>query len=284
MPRCLVIGAQGFIGSALAAEAGRRGYEVVAVDRGNYGAVQGQAADLLVDAAGNSRKYLDERDPAEGFARSVAVVLQVLRDFRYGRYVHISSGAVYPHEDDPACNGEDAPLAPEQMTRYGFHKWLAELLVRRGAADHLLFRAGGCVGPGLRKNALYDVLAGAPLFVHPDSEFQFMDTRDLARAVFQLHESGLAAGTVLNLAARGTVSIRQAAAWAGVPFSAEALGRPRLRAELNVERAARLLPLPETAETVRRFIREVRAGAIRLGSGGADASAGGSGRAGISMQ
>lgn len=266
MPRCLVIGAQGFVGSALAAEAVRRGYEVVAVGRGNYDAVKGQSADLLVNAGGNSRKYLDERNPAEGFARSVASVLQVLQDFRFGRYVQISSGAVYPREDDPALNGEDEPLAPEQMTRYGFHKWLAELLVRHYAADHLIFRVGGCVGPGLRKNALYDLLAGAPWFVHPASEFQFMDTRDLARAVFQLHESGLAAGTVLNLSTRGTVSIRQAAEWAGVPLSAEARARPRIRAELNVERAARLLPLPETAETVRRFIREVRSGAIRLGA------------------
>ncbi len=268
MPRCLVIGAQGFIGSSLAVEAGRRGYEVVAVGRNNYAAAKGQAADLLVHAAGNPRKYLDELDPVAGFAQSVAAVAQTLRDFRYGRLVQISSGAVYPHEDDPARNGEETPLAPEEMTRYGFHKWLAELVVRHYAADHLIFRVGGCVGPGLRKNALYDLLAGAPLFVHPDSEFQFMDTRDLASAVFQLHESGLAAGTVLNLAARGTVSVRQAAAWAGVRLSAEAMGQPRIRAELDVKRAGRLVPLPETAATVRRFIAQARAGEVRLGQGG----------------
>jgi nucleoside-diphosphate-sugar epimerase len=264
MSSCLVIGARGFIGSAMAAEAGRRGYAVAPVDRANYGEFKGRSADLLVFAAGNSRKYLDEQDPAAGFARSVDVVRQVLLDFHPRRFVLLSSGAVYPREDDPARNREDAPLAPEGMTRYGFHKWLAEQLVRHGAADHLIFRFGGCIGPGLRKNALYDLLTGGPLFVHPDSEFQYMDTRDLARAVFQLHDSGLAAGTVLNLSARGTVSIRQAAEWAGATLSADSARLPRRRAELNVERAAALVSLPETAAGVQRFIGEVRAGTLRL--------------------
>ncbi|NCA83232.1 MAG: SDR family oxidoreductase [Opitutae bacterium] len=264
MPRCIVIGAKGFIGSAVAAEAARRGYAVVPVDRANYGECAGQSADLLIQAGGNSRKHLDERNPAEGFALSVESVRQVLLDFHPRHFVHVSSGAVYPHEEDPARNREDAPLAPGGMTHYGFHKWLAEQLVRHYAADHLILRVGGCVGPGLRKNALYDLLSGGPSFVHPDSEFQYMDTRDLASAVFQLHEIGLASGTVLNLSARGTVSIRQAAAWAGVALSAAA-GLPRRRVELDVGRAAALVPIPETADVVRRFIREVRDGSIHLG-------------------
>lgn len=265
MPRCIVIGARGFIGAAVAAEAVCRGYEVVPIDRANYGEGKGQSADLLVYAGGNSRKHLDERDPAEGFARSVADVLRVLLDFAPRRFVLLSSGAVYSHEDDPARNREDAPLAPQDLARYGFHKWLAEQLVRREAADHLILRLGGCVGPGLRKNALYDLLAGAPWFVHPDSEFQYLDVRDLARALFQLHESGLPGGTVLNLSGRGTVSIRRAAEWAGVAPPTEAADLPRRRAELNVDRVAALMPLPETPDVVRRFIREVRDGSLRLG-------------------
>lgn len=267
MARCIVIGASGFIGAAVAAEAARRGYETVPVDRAHYEDFKGQAADLLVHAAGNARKPLDERDPAAGFARTVAAIVPVLLDFRPRRFIHLSSGAVYPHEGDPARSREDAPLAPERMTRYGFHKWLAEQLVRHYAPDHLIFRLGGGVGPGLRKNALYDLLTGGPLFVHPDSEFQYMDVRDVAAAIFQLHESGLAAGTVLNLSARGAVSIRQAAEWAGRTLPADAGKLPRCRAELNVERAAALLPLLETAEVVRKFIRETGSGRIRLGTG-----------------
>ena len=47
MKTCLVIGAQGFIGSAIAAAAAARGYELSAVDLDNYAEFRGAAADLL---------------------------------------------------------------------------------------------------------------------------------------------------------------------------------------------------------------------------------------------
>lgn len=267
MPRCLIIGARGFIGSALAAEAVRRGCEVGAITRENYADFQGRETDWLIHAGGNSRKYLDEQDPARGFEENVAGVAAALRDFRFRRFILISSGAVYPREDDPARNGEETVLGPNQPTRYGFHKWLAELLAQYSAPGRLIFRVGGCVGPGLRKNALYDLLSGGPFFVHPDSEFQYLDTRDLAAAVFGILAAGAPDGSIFNLSGRGVVSIREAAAWANLPVPAASASLPRVRAELNIARAAALVPLPGTTETVRRFIREVQAGSIRLGPG-----------------
>ncbi|MBU4461359.1 MAG: NAD-dependent epimerase/dehydratase family protein, partial [Verrucomicrobia bacterium] len=60
---CLVLGAKGFVGSAIAAEAARRGWRVVAVDKEEYAAAVGTSCDLLVNANGNSRKYLAAQDP-----------------------------------------------------------------------------------------------------------------------------------------------------------------------------------------------------------------------------
>jgi nucleoside-diphosphate-sugar epimerase len=264
MKTCLVIGAKGFIGSAVTAEAAARGYTVSAVDIDNYKDFQGSEADLLINAAGNSRKFIDDQDPVKGYKLSVASVMQILHDFRFKSYIHLSSGAVYPDEGHPQKNGEETPLQPSKMTRYGFHKWLAEQLVQHYAPKHLIVRMGGFVGPGLKKNALFDLLTGDPLFVHPDSEFQYMDTRDLAKAVFTLYEGAAGNETLFNLSAHGTVSVRQAAAWAGRQLPEESLSRPKVRAELNVDKAVRIITLPETAETVRRFIQEVQSGKIQL--------------------
>lgn len=258
MKTCLVIGAKGFIGSAVAAEAAARGYTVTAVDLDNYEASKGAEADVLINAAGNSRKFIDDQDPVKGFELSVTSVMNVLHDFRFKFYVQLSSGAIYPDEGNPRENGEATPLKPAKMTRYGFHKWLTEQLVRHYAPKHLIVRMGGFVGPALKKNALFDLLTGGPLFVHPDSEFQYMDTRDLAKALFELYEGATGTETLFNLSARGTVSVRQAAAWAGRVLPEEALSRPKVRAELNVDKAARIITLPETGETVRRFIEEFR--------------------------
>lgn len=264
MKTCIIIGAKGFIGSAIAAEAAVRGFEILAIARDNYEAAKGATADLLINAGGNSRKFIDDQDPVKGYELSVTSVMRLLQDFRFKKFVHLSSGAIYPHEGDPLKNAEDTNLDPATMTRYGFHKWLAEQLVRHYASDHLIVRMGGFVGPSLKKNAIYDLLSGGPLFVHPDSAFQYMDTRDLARLVFQLSEGKSSHERLINLSAKGTISIREAAKLAGREIPAEALARPVVRAELNVDKAVGLVTLPTTMETVKKFIDECKKGEVVL--------------------
>lgn len=264
-PTCLVIGAKGFIGSVVVAEAAARGYAVTGVDLDNYEQNRGAEVDLLINAAGNSRKFIDDRTPVKGYELSVTSVMNVLHDFRFSFYIQLSSGTVYPNEGNPLANDEGTPLRPADMTRYGFHKWLAEQLVQHYAPQHLILRMGGFVGPGLKKNAIFDLLSSGNLYVHPDSQFQYMDTRDLADAVFSLYE-GAAGGTrLLNLSAKGVVSIRQAAAWAGISLPEVSLQHPIVRAELNVDRAAQCLSLPDTSGTLRRYINDYRNGGIKLG-------------------
>ncbi len=261
--KCIVLGAKGFIGSAIAACARRLGLEVMAVDLDNYDAWRGSRADVLINAAGNSRKYLDAEDPLRGFDLSVNAVMRILHDFRYDYFVHLSSGAIYPREDDPGLNAETAALDPAGMTNYGFHKWLAEQLVRKYAAKHLILRMGGFVGPGLKKNAIHDLLAGQALHVHPDSEFQFMDTRDLARSIFDLLPKLPEDHTLYNISARGVVSLREAAAWIGCPLApAEEL--PLVRAELNVQKVSALMDLPASRETVANYINEFKRETLRV--------------------
>jgi nucleoside-diphosphate-sugar epimerase len=264
MKTCLVIGAKGFIGSAVAVEAATRGYTTTSVDLDNYKDFKGWETDLLINAAGNSRKFIDNQDPLKGYELSVTSVMQVLHDFRFRFYVQLSSGAVYPDEGNPLNNSEETPLLPSRMTRYGFHKWMAEQLVCHYAPRHLIVRMGGFVGPGLKKNALFDLLTASPLFVHPDSVFQYMDTRDFAKVLFDICKGVGGDKTLLNLSACGAVSVRQAAAWAGRNIPDESLTRPVVRAELNVDRAAQILTLPDTNETVRRFIMEVQTGKVKL--------------------
>jgi nucleoside-diphosphate-sugar epimerase len=263
MRNCLIIGATGFLGSAVAIEAAARRYEVIPVTRTNYAQFKDSHADILIHAAGNSRKFIDDKDPTKGFDESVGSVMRVLRDFQFAHYIHLSSGAVYPDEGNPSSNTEDAELQPEHMTHYGFHKWMAENLVMHYAPRHLILRLGGFVGPGLKKNAVYDLLKGGQVFVHPDSEFQFMDSRDMARILFDLCEQAPPNG-VMNLSASGTVSVRQIAAWAGANLTEQADSLPLVRAELNLKMAESRLQLPTSHETVKTFIDEVKRGEIIL--------------------
>lgn len=257
---CFVLGGAGFLGAALVAEAQRRGYRAVAVTRADYDAHAGQSCDVLINANGNSKKFLAAQDPKEEFDRSVRSVVRALHDFRSGCYVHLSTIDVYPEKSDPHGNAETATIDAARLSPYGLHKYLAEQLARYYAPAGLLFRLGGFVGPGLWKNSIYDLLRGRPLRVHPDSRYQYLHTRRLAEIVFDLLAAGVQ-GEVFNLAGDGTLALREIASWipgVTLPDAAESL--PLEHYEVNVEKLKRRLALPATRDTVRRFVADALAG------------------------
>ena len=52
-----------------------------------------------------------------------------------------------------------------------------------------VLRLAGMVGPGLRKNPVYDILQGEPLRIHPESQYQFLHAEDAAHS-WDLARSG----------------------------------------------------------------------------------------------
>lgn len=260
---CIVLGANGFIGSAVTAECKKQGLHVTAVDLDNYEECRGAQADLLINAAGNSKKYIDDQNPSEGFKLSVLDIHNALLDFSAPHWIHLSSGAIYPHENNPNMNHEQIETPPTAMTRYGFHKWLAEQLVLHYVENPLIVRMGGFVGPGLKKNSLYDLLTNSPLFVHPESRFQIMDTRDLAKSILTLFFRQ-PDETLFNVCATGTISVKEAAEIAQRTIPTEAYNNKKVHAELNVTRASLYIDLPDSRTTVTRFIHEIQRGELVL--------------------
>jgi nucleoside-diphosphate-sugar epimerase len=230
------------------------GRDFVALTRDTYERHTGEACDVLINANGNSRKPLAREAPLQEFDASVRTVRSSLEDFHYDRYVHLSSCDVYPDCTSPATTQEDQALDPTAQSAYGFHKHLAELCVRNRAKDHLIFRLGGFVGPGLKKNAIFDILHGGPLWLDAGSELQFLHTDDCARIVLSLIDNG-PRNQVLNLCGNGLVKLADVMGWTGREAVPVQPGSPRVRYDVSIETISRLLPIPESAETVREFIK-----------------------------
>lgn len=256
---CAVLGGRGFVGSAVVEEARHRGWRVTVIGRQEYAEFTGRYFDLFVNADGNSRKYLAQQDPVREFEMSVLSVMRSLKDFSYQKYVLLSSIDVYPDCSDPRNNTEETEIDPARLSPYGFHKYLAELLVRRYAGDWMILRMGGFVGPGLWKNSIYDLLRGYPLRVHPDSRYQYLHTSDLARVLFELLEQAPPQLRIFNVAGEGTISIREAAALIpGAGLRTISPDVPQETYEVNIERVKQFCRIPATRETVARFVRAVR--------------------------
>lgn len=255
-----ILGGRGFLGSALAHYCKTRGWSYAAIGKDEYPAYIGRSCDLLINAAGNSRKFLAQEAPIEDFDLSVRSVRTSLEDFRYGRYIQFSSADVYPDPSSPDTTREDVLIDPARQSRYGFHKYLAEQCVHHRAPRSLILRLSGFVGTGMRKNGIYDLLKGSALWVDPGSEFQFMHTQDLSRLVFELADR-CGPGEIVNVGAHGVVSLRQAAEWAGVSCKSRP-GSPLVRCELNLDKLAQHCTVPASADTVRTFVSRECEGAV----------------------
>ncbi len=262
---CLIIGGYGFVGSAITRLASERGWEATPAGRDEYPGLKGSSWDVVINANGNSKKFLSDQQPADEFDMSVRTVAHSLHDLEYGLYAFLSSVDVYHDTRDPGANAEDAVIPPMELSRYGFHKYLAEELVRFNAPKQLVFRMAGFVGPGLKKNPIYDLLTGAPLRVHPDSAYQYQHTRALAETVLDEIDSFSRNG-ILNVAGDGLITPREVAEWIpGVTLEGDYSRMTPQRYEINIDRLKARRHVPATRETVRSFVEDVLRGKETLG-------------------
>ena len=252
----LVLGSAGFVGSAVVSEAKARGLSVHEIDKDTYR--PGLRARWVINANGNSKKFLAREKPAEEFDLSVRSVMQSLHDFPCERYCFLSTIDVYDNVREPAANSEAAVIRRERLSAYGLHKLLAEDLVRHYAPRWLILRMGGFVGPGLRKNSIYDLLKGLPLRVHPDSRYQYQHTRALAATALDLLQQG-SEREVWNVAGDGLVSLREIASLVPGAQLPEAQGQPEFY-EVNLAKLKAKRPVARSKDTVVKFIQDVLAG------------------------
>lgn len=252
----LVIGSAGFVGSAIVREAKKRGLSVHEVDQNTYH--PGRRARWVINANGNSKKFLAREQPPLEFDLSVRSVMRSLHDFPCERYCFLSTIDVYDNVRDPVANAESTMIQRDRLSAYGLHKLLAEDLVRHYAPKWLILRMGGFVGPGLRKNSIYDLLKGLPLRVHPDSRYQYQHTSALAATALDLLQAG-SEKEIWNVAGDGVVSLRDVAALVPGATLPTPSDQPEYY-EVSLAKLKATRAVATSKATVVQFIQDVLAG------------------------
>lgn len=253
--RVAVVGAAGFLGRFVAEDIARRGVSVVPILRSTP--LPGGRFDAVVDCNGDSRRFWAERNPAESFQVNVASVCERLLRLRTDLYVFASTIDVYGGAAATRhATREDASAAPESMVTYGFHKYLAELTVRHHAQRALILRLGTLIGPGLKKNPVYDLLNGAPLRQTGDSTLSLIDLDHVARALWLLVSEG--AEGVFNVTSTASITIEEI-----TRRVVDATGRPSppphpeclfTSYDIAVEKLSARMALPTSTEVLDRFL------------------------------
>ena len=168
MTRAL-IGHSGFVGGNLRAQAR---FDAL-FNSANVDELRGRRFELIVCAGARAEKWKANRDPAADLLE-IERLLSALREVRADRFVLVSTVDVY---ERPA--GVDESVPADAAHPYGRHRRLLEELCAE-RFDAQIARLPGLFGPGLKKNAIYDLLHHNQVEkIHPDSAYQFYDVRRL---------------------------------------------------------------------------------------------------------
>ena len=128
-----VLGSSGFVGSAIEKHMLNKGFHVIGINRKNYGKYKNTVCDIFINSNGSSKKKLAEEDPQLDFELNVHTTLKTIFDFKFNKYILISTVDVYNNLEEAKYNDETTTINPLTLSNYGFDKWVTEQLVKKYA-------------------------------------------------------------------------------------------------------------------------------------------------------
>ncbi len=251
--KILIIGAKGMLGNDLVNFFSSR-YTVCAVDKDNYNDHIGETFDILINANGNSRRFWANQNPQQDYDASVFSVEKTLNDFKFDKYIFISSSDVYNFHGDPIKNFEDIRIEEEKLEPYGLHKYQAENLVKT-LPSYLILRCSAMLGTHLTKGVVRDILDKKDLFVTTDSFIQFITTSAVAEVIHGLLNAGIN-NDMFNCGGRGSVVVKNIMELAGYESSILPEAKKQ-EYEMNVDKLSRIYNLNESQEYLVNYLTNI---------------------------
>jgi hypothetical protein len=145
-----LIGYSGFVGSTLLRQ---RSFDAL-YRANNVHEIAGRAFDLLLCAGAPAQKWLANREP-ERDLQAIERLIEQLSSVRAERVVLISTVDVFTAALEVT---EDSPVDEAGLQPYGLHRRKLESFVQSHFEKHTIVRLPGLVGPGLKKNVVFDFL------------------------------------------------------------------------------------------------------------------------------
>jgi hypothetical protein len=168
-----LIGSTGFVGGNLL----RQREFGATFSSSNIQEIRGKKFRTLICAAPGAEKWKANRDPETDRA-SVNSLWESLQGVAADKLILISTVDVYP---SPVDVFEETPIDPAECTPYGRHRLELEQRVSEGFSS-MIVRLPGLFGPGLKKNALFDLLNDHLVdAIDSRAVYQFYDVRRLAK-------------------------------------------------------------------------------------------------------
>lgn len=145
-----LIGFSGFVGSTLL----KQNHFSALYRSTNIHEIEGQEFDTVVCAGAPAQKWLANKDPIDD-KNKIDALISHLKTIRCKNFILISTVDVFKQ---PIGVDESSPVEESGLHAYGLHRRLLEKFVEQHFSNSLIVRLPGLVGPGLRKNVIFDFL------------------------------------------------------------------------------------------------------------------------------
>ena len=198
-----LIGASGFVGTSLSKQHSFGAH----FRSSDIQSIEGRAFNTVVCTGAPAQKWIANREPQADEA-NIQKLIRHLDSVQCDNFVLISTVDVFAN---PSGVNEASSLNDDGLHAYGRNRRALEAFVAKRFARHLIVRLPGLVGPGLRKNVIFDLLNDNNLAaVDSRAVFQFYPMVNLWPDILTAQAAGLALVhltaapiSVAELAARG---------------------------------------------------------------------------------
>ncbi len=240
-----IIGSDGMLGSDLLKYLNPY-FSITPITRENYHAYRHTTFDVLINANGNGKRFWANKNVLEDFELSTYSVYKSIFDFTFDVYIYISSSDVYEDPSSVYCTDESQHINSSNLSSYGFHKYMSELIVKNCLKKYLILRCSMILGQKLKKGPIYDILHNKSLFITTGSRLQMITTKEIA-AIIHFFLKNNTVNDIFNIGGKGGVLFKKINQYFSLPitFSKDA---QKQEYEMSVLKLAKTYPLKTSEE------------------------------------
>ncbi len=203
-----ILGGSGLVGSAFVRYCKKRKLKYVNLTRENKKKYHNKKCKIFIDCNGNGSKRLGINNPYLDFQASVSTVVENLFNYKFDKYIYISSSQVYKSTSLLKSNKEENSKLNLDLNSYGFNKLVSENYIIKHSKKYLIFRLPYVVGPGLKRNPVFDLSNFKKTYLSLDSVINCVHTDTIANIVFQIIKKKIN-NQVYNLGSSNNIKISQ---------------------------------------------------------------------------
>ena len=253
-----LVGGKGLIGSGFSKFFIENKILFKNITRKNNNKFYNKSCDILIDCNGNGSKRLGIIDPLFDFNASVSSVVNNLLKIKYKKYVYISTSQTYEHTHKKSFTNENKICDNLRLNNYGFNKLIAESYVKKFSSKYLIIRLPYIVGPGLKRNPVYDLFHHKKTFVSLKSSINFIHTSSIAKITYQLIKKGKF-NQVYNLGAKENIKVNEILSLCGLKkLDLQKTIKYNDLMNFNCNKILKLVKLPSSIHEVEKYLSEIK--------------------------